>query len=539
MTWRASDSDGVVAVWFALLVVVLFGMAAIAVDFSRWYVESERLQKTADAAALAGAASLPGDPPTADRIGRDIARANLPALNGGSATYSSQLGRRPTQLKVTITRRFDNFFAGLLGLTETTVTRDATAEYAGPLPMGSPCNVLGHKLPGEVDRFNRNCVGMANLWAVISGPSVNKARGDAYGAAWCLKPDDGLGIDGCDRTGTLASPGRNLEYDADGYAYIVRVSAPGELRLEGYDIGFVPQGHRCDLSPGLTSKPHPTNRYVTSQKDANVRYATGTSAYCAGDVGSRSDGSGTNEPVRTVVTVRAPSPTPWAPFAGDPVCVLDLPGWNSSTPRSALAWGGDDLLQRTYHRWADLCGHGISVQPGEDWVIQVQAPRGGAQNVYGLRALMSGQDDNVQLFPAERFSVLTSVPGGTSTSKFLRLDSGAAGHTLTIKGFDIGDAVLPVTATVLQPDSDVPYPRCFGSGPVSGPLPNCSITTTRFRNGGRWQTISIPIPTDYKCRDDRDHGSCWLRLRFDTAGDQDDTTTWTASLDGQPVRIIE
>lgn len=536
---REREETGVVAVWFALLVVSLFGMAAMAVDYSYWYVESERLQKAADAAALSGAVLMPSDPTGAGEQGRRTAESNIGAIDGTATTYASQVGDLPTQLRVTLTRRFDNFFAGALGLPATTITRDATAEYSGPIPMGSPCNVLGHRVPGQPDWSNSHCQQTGNVWAVISGPHVNKARGDAYAAAWCLQPDDGRGIDGCDRTGTLARPGRNLEYSSQGYAYIVRTRSAGALRLEGFDLGFVTQGHACDKNPGLTRPPHPRNRYVTSQADANARYAAGVSAYCAGDTGSRSDTAGTNKPVRTVVTVRAPSATPWAPFDGPAVCVLDLPGRGSGTPRSALAPGGDDLLQRTYHRWADLCGRSLTALPGQDWVIQVRTTGGGAQNVYGLRASMAGHNDDVELFPAERMSLLTSLPGGISYTKFLRLGSGAAGHTLTIRGFDLGDAVLPVTVTAIQPDADVPYQGCVGAGPVAGPLRNCAVTTTKQKNGGRWQAISVPIPSDYACRDDLDHGACWLRLKFQTAGDQDDTTTWTAALEGRPVRIVE
>ena len=51
---------GYAAVVTALLASVLFlGMAAMGVDTARWYVEVERVQKAADAAALAGVTYMP------------------------------------------------------------------------------------------------------------------------------------------------------------------------------------------------------------------------------------------------------------------------------------------------------------------------------------------------------------------------------------------------------------------------------------------------------------------------------------------------
>ena len=46
--WFAGGSLATNAVWFAVLVPVLFAFAAFAVDVSRWYVETERMQKAAD-----------------------------------------------------------------------------------------------------------------------------------------------------------------------------------------------------------------------------------------------------------------------------------------------------------------------------------------------------------------------------------------------------------------------------------------------------------------------------------------------------------
>ena len=63
---RRTEELGYLAVTIALLVPVVFiGCAAIAVDMSRWSVEAERVQRAADAAALAGVVWMPADFTTA------------------------------------------------------------------------------------------------------------------------------------------------------------------------------------------------------------------------------------------------------------------------------------------------------------------------------------------------------------------------------------------------------------------------------------------------------------------------------------------
>ena len=56
-----SNQRAVVAVWVAFSMVLLLGVAALALDASSLYVTRNRLQATADAAALAGAFQLPDE----------------------------------------------------------------------------------------------------------------------------------------------------------------------------------------------------------------------------------------------------------------------------------------------------------------------------------------------------------------------------------------------------------------------------------------------------------------------------------------------
>src|SRR5215510_4452782 len=50
---------GFVMIWFALMLITLIGFAGLSIEFNRWQNIGTRVQKAADAAALAGAVFLP------------------------------------------------------------------------------------------------------------------------------------------------------------------------------------------------------------------------------------------------------------------------------------------------------------------------------------------------------------------------------------------------------------------------------------------------------------------------------------------------
>src|SRR4051812_31009984 len=65
---RADDERGVVLVWMVIVLVVLLGVAAFAVDLVHAYAEGQHLQNALDASALAGAVEIPnGNSAAADR----------------------------------------------------------------------------------------------------------------------------------------------------------------------------------------------------------------------------------------------------------------------------------------------------------------------------------------------------------------------------------------------------------------------------------------------------------------------------------------
>ena len=73
----ASDSKGAVAVMIAIVIALLLGFVGLTVDLSRSFVDNTEHKFHADAAALAGASQLDGEP---DAIPRSrTSRPTLPA----------------------------------------------------------------------------------------------------------------------------------------------------------------------------------------------------------------------------------------------------------------------------------------------------------------------------------------------------------------------------------------------------------------------------------------------------------------------------
>ena len=251
----ARDERGVVLVWTAIMIVVFLGVAAFAVDIAFWHLAQGRQQRTADAAALAGAVSWPGDSNGANAAALDVAdrngyatsaivpiAANATCPLSGTLTICAGPGTQPYQYKVTVASQVKNIFGGIFGLNTTTVRSSATAEYLKPLSMGSPSNQFGND-PDSVTQWpidpTNPPTNYPNFWANIAGGNSTKQNGDAYAADYC-----NTSTDGCTGTGN----GKNLNYTPNGYYYTVDFTGAGTVNLQAFDPAFVNVGDYCSNS---------------------------------------------------------------------------------------------------------------------------------------------------------------------------------------------------------------------------------------------------------------------------------------------------
>ncbi len=140
-------------------------------------------------------------------------------------------------------------------------------------------------------------------------------------------------------------------------------------------------------------------------------------------------------------------------------------------------------------------------------------------------------------------SIYANYSGASSTFNLVRVIPAAATKTLVIGFYDVGDAANPGTITVLPPtDSTMSstISGCVASGVVNGALSGCKFTNVSSAAGwnGKMQYVRIPIPSSYSCTS-TEAGGCWFRLQVAFPGGVNDTTTWTAQITGDPVRLIK
>ena len=532
---HARDDAGYVAMLAVIMVPLFIGILAFAVDVGHWRLVAARAQKAADAAALAGAVYLPQDMTSATTVAQDIVGRN--ALPPGSTIVVSS-GATPTQLKVAVTTSVPNITGAIFGSPTTSITREAVAEYAGPVAMGSRCNLFGDEPPGipvlNLPFKSSLCASTTGgFWANVAGPQSVKENGDAHQATICR-----TGNDGC-------VGGINGDYNLEGYSYIVHVSATlPRMQIQAFDPAFVSVGDHCTSNlAGVTPPLVGPNIYVS-----------GDGPYCTGDqlfTGSSGDG----QPVTTSYVVRAPANNSVDINGGTPVagCTQQYPGFNGplATPLRAQTYPWS-----VFRKWVTLCDIANPV-PG-DYVVQVRTNvplgmdpathigsptmAGGGHNRFSIRAGMAGDDatnTKISVYGAATMAIYANVPGVKTEFFLARLKSGSAGKVLNLQLFDIGDASAPGKITILAPPaSGVTFSGCTGVGPAAGALPSCSMTASSAFNG-KWEAVRIPIPAGYKCVD-TDPTDCWVRIQYDYGVGTvvQDTTTWSASVEGNPVRLL-
>lgn len=141
---RKRFGRGQILVIIALAMPVLIGTLSLGTDVAILYFNWVQLQKAADAAAIAGANYLPGDPAQAQTVADTYAIQNG-VVQGEIASTTVA----PDELSITVTlqRSVPFNFARMFGLHQTNVSTAATAGVQtnpgasrGVMPIGLPCS---------------------------------------------------------------------------------------------------------------------------------------------------------------------------------------------------------------------------------------------------------------------------------------------------------------------------------------------------------------------------------------------------------------
>jgi Flp pilus assembly protein TadG len=252
------DRRGAVAPLMALALPAVFGAAALAVDAGFYYVEQQRLQVAADAAAYGAALLLPNQPSTSE-----LQSAALQAAQDASG--SSVIGTLATPVTVstsgstvtvTLTSKADGFLAAALSLAAPTLTATATA---GTKP-GAPCVLaLNPSAPNAIEVDNMGAI-TASGCGIFSNSSASVSGQNSGGAIYL-------------NSGTISAP-------SVGAVGSVNESNSGSNTLSPSDPtnNAAPQqdpySGKSPPSPGSCSYPSGTS--FTAWKSTPYQFAGGT-----------------------------------------------------------------------------------------------------------------------------------------------------------------------------------------------------------------------------------------------------------------------
>lgn len=595
MRRRRRDEAGYAALLVALLTGTVFlGLAAIAVDVARWYVEVERVQKAADAAALAGVTYLPADMANARATALRVAAQNG-FVPGPSTTISISQGGQSSQLKVAISSSVDNSFGAALGVASSTISRSAVADFTAPAPMGSPCNTFGNEPPSQpgaalpigtalpTTPFS-NCSSAPQFWAAIEGPATDKVQGDRYMTTSCSSRS----VYACD-------PPKNEESRAEGYFFAVHVepAAVGTpIEVQVYDPAYVYTSVNCSSIRNLADNASDNLNEYTST-DGRARYDDTASRYCSGDYNP--GGSSGETPFTTSFVLREQTdthdPMRAAPIAG---CTKQFRGRSTAPTFSELRMLSssgevrDDYnrgLAKVFHQWVSLCSF-TPVRSG-DYYLQVRtnvslggtpepnantrrtfdaitysgnnaaaAPSantatGEGLNSFALRAVPTSSTElrsQVSVAGWSRMPILQNASASTARFNLIRALPATKGQYVAFDFFDAADGstsngsvrVIPPVDATGSIKGGTGIAGCRGAindGTFSN-LTNCTVTVRSSTHNGRVQRMMIPLPDDYNC-DARTLGGCWFTVEIKFSGNVTDFTTWDANISGDPVRLVE
>jgi hypothetical protein len=582
---------GFYMVWFALTFVAVTSFAGLALEYNRWQQIATRMQKAADAAALGGAVFLPDNLPTATSTAKAITKKNGFQDGQDGVVVTTAKGALPNQLVVTVTTTTKNPWGALVNYGQTTISRSATAEYQLPQNLGSPQNTYGND--------PESAAAQPQFWGNVFGPSSSKDKGDAVqsvgttaNATLCAS-----GIDNC-----ASSVNTDYNVNGYYYGIDVPSGTSGPLNVQVFDPAFVHVGDNCGSSDGnantslgkaaaLSAASIPGYSTMSPTITPATRYAaSGSSAYCSGD-NYYGDGGNTANPW-TTWTLRAPDVTTWDPTNNPIICQAEFPGvypeTSNNQPNGAVSSTQlATLLQQStnypgtnpgrtfasfFRQWVTLCSVN-SPTPGT-YFLEVQtnkkidgtnAPNGGGSNRFSIR-VGNGADyattNGLHVYGNQTMGAYANATGANTQFYLTRVLPGEAGKTLILNFFDTGDASQAGTLAVLPPaDSNVSggafagcqytQPPGNATGPPWGTFTNtasgCKITGVSNTNSspgpnynGQWVAWQIPIPANYTC-DSSSATGCWVKLQFvyPAGTNVSDTTTWSAFILGEPVRIIK
>ena len=519
----------------ALMLTALFGFIGLVTDIAWFEVNMIRVQRAADAAALAGVVYLPTNVSGASTAALAEATKNGYAngTNGVVVTAAPDAVNNRI-LGVTASAPVKTFFARLFGLTTFTAKRNARAEFILPVPMASPQDYLGiyklckgngsscNQVHNAPDANNGSSLASQGFWAAVITRGGNHQNGDAYSTYY----DPSL------------NPPTNPQFDANGYSYTVELPANtsnGEVWL--FDPAFCAVG-----------------------KDSTHSFFLGTGDHWIANAtfGHRA--------VTTTYRLWNTQGTPYT--TDDDTLVVDTGNLFAAQDQADKGpdYMGDQNYGASGYIPATDCQYSVN-PPGvyhNQWYRLVGGLTGGmyrmqvttgdianeptnAENMFGIQVL--SDVPGARVYGSTRMAMYNNLDAGTALFYLAQIPAVHAGKTLEIKLFDPGDVQGTGTLRIKQPTSQQYVNATFsftaagGTGAQSGT--NVTSLVTNSGSGAlydnAWITITIALPSNYGVGGLTPNGETqpgWWKIEYTISQAGNDTTTWEIGVRGNPVHLI-
>ncbi len=581
--FMSRHSRGQVLIITSGVLVALIALIGLVIDLGWYQVNALRVQRAADAAALAGVVYLPNQAISAYATARaEAVKNDYDDLDPIDVVTPVQDPGNPRRLNVTIQTRIDTFFIRVIGFNTLPVQRTASAEFVLPVPMGSPLNYYGigcmdmRNAPSDplcvTSGNSNNSSGVPNATtgsSVIGQPAPSQLGSQGFWGVSFTKGGDSRNGDAYLPTAVSGPTIANAEYDPSGYGYTVEIPGGGGGSVYLFDPGFcgmpVLGSGRAGTGDEWTTNMGGTNPQSVStyfnlydQNGTPFLLTDDTLVWGSGNLfenerqvdesgllgtGSPQYASGSNG------VTRCDRPA-------DPNYQYHLKWWRIPVTLGA----GNYRLQITTTKMVTASGGGTAVlDPSVNSNV-------GAANRWGLEVSSAG--GNPRVYGSSRMAAYANVQAGVQTFYLAQIDrASGAGKTVDIDLYDPGDVGGGAWLEILNPDGNVYNAATFSftsrskAGVVGESGVNVSCIQTNHgtsipiglsgacprstNNSGShfdsyWLRISVRLPSTYGqggLTPGGEPAAGWWKIRYTVAGGND-TTTWAVTIRGNPVHLI-
>jgi hypothetical protein len=511
MTWqrRRRGDEGYTMVMTALLLVPLMLFAALAVDVGGFYTRAHEVQRAADAASLAGVVWMPDDYDQAVIVARATARRNgfNHGVNGVTVAVNRVTGQ-PRQLEVVITDPNVPTYFGKIVRDKISITRSAVGRYVLPVPLGSPKNYLGTGTLGTA------ALPREELWASVNGYCTGEEQGDQRASAF-LFPS----------TSSCPSGSSNADYSSGNYTYTIELPSSRSYNTDVavYDPNYQDGSPAGDFNPGGHSQTSMSTRFTLFQVDDTPLDDTNNPKMSS--VGGCSGATSTTDGDRS---------------------------FSPNTTDSNFTFNPDATKFTSSSRWWRLCTIPAAA-PGGRYLLQVQNQNNPdttpeltkGSNNYGIVATPSSpqrvcdsRTDTTcpKVYADEYLSVRAAANGSTAEFFLAQIGPEHAGKTMVVTLWDPAEGGQ--TLRIQRPTGTNTWAfETFdwsSSGGASGnDVSSIDVAGNNFN--ANLLTITIELPATYAPPSDNQ----WWRIYYQFASaNVTDRTTWSVSVEGNPVHLV-